>query len=184
MIQVRRGKVIKTGQALRLTGRLDSDSEHALLVPLYIFKHITHIYAYNQHIYAYFGLIMHIFCIFLIFMFVNISCIFGTAYFVHVSAYSNLHMMAYLPLCIIKLISAYLHLLCLPGPISLINYQNAAGAQCERCFSRQLIPPIFLSFNHPLTPLNTPKVDAIVLGKVVAIDVGQWKVPLPPAAGM
>ena len=116
MIQVRRGKVTKTGQALRLTGRLDSDSEHALLVPLYIFKHITHIYAYNQHIYAYFGLIMHIFCIFLIFMFVNISCIFGTAYFVHVSAYSNLHMMAYLPLCIIKLISAYLHLLCLQRP--------------------------------------------------------------------
>ena len=40
-IQVRLARVTKTGLALRLTGRLDSDSEHELLVPLYIFKHTS-----------------------------------------------------------------------------------------------------------------------------------------------
>ena len=59
--------------------------------------------------------------------------------------------MAYLPLCIFKLISAYLHLLCLPRPISLINIQTAAipGAQRECGFFLWLIRPIFLSFNRP-----------------------------------
>ena len=104
-----------------------------------------------MHIYAYFRLIMHIYCIFLICIFVHISCIFGTAYFVHISTYFNLHVMAYLPLCIFKLISAYLHLLCLPRPISLINIQTAAGAQRERCFFRL---PNFLSFNRPHTRLK------------------------------
>ena len=80
---------------------------------LCIFKHITHISAYKMHIYAYFRLIMHIYCIFLICIFVHISCMYGTAYFVHISTYLNLNTIAYLPLCIFKFISAYLHLLCL-----------------------------------------------------------------------
>ena len=120
-------------------------------LPSCIFKHITHISAYKMHIYAYFRLIVHIYCIFLICIFVHISCIFGTAYFVHISAYFNLHIMAYLPLCIFKLISAYLHLLCLPRPISLIKIQTAAGAQRKRCFFRR---PNFLSFNRPHTRLK------------------------------
>ena len=121
-----------------------------------IFKHITHISAYKMHIYVYFGLIMHIYCIFLICTFVHISCIFGIAYFVHISTYFNLHTMAYLPLCIFKLISAYLHLLCLPRPISLINIHTAAGAQRERCFFRRLTLPNFLSSNRPHTCLKIP----------------------------
>ena len=100
-----------------------------------------------------FWLNMHIYCIFLIRIFVHISCIFGTAYFVDISPCLILHIMAYLPLCIFKLISAYLHLLCLPRPISLINIQTAAGAQRQCCFFRQ---PIFLSFNRPHTRLKTP----------------------------
>ena len=76
-------------------------------------------------------------------------------HFVYSTAYFNLHTLAYLPglLCIFKLISTYLLLLCLPRPISLINIQTAAGAQRERCFFRQLI----------------------LLIKAVASDVGQWK---------
>ena len=53
-----------------------------------------------------------------------------------------LHIMAYLPLCIFKLISAYLHLICLPRPISFMNIQTAAGAKREPCCFRQLILPI------------------------------------------
>ena len=119
-------------------------------LPSCIFKHMTHISAYKMHIYAYFGLIVHIYCIFLICIFMHISCIFDTAYFVHISAYFNLHVTAYLPLCIFKLLSAYLHLLCLPRPINLTNIQTAAGAQRERCFFRR---PNFLSFNRPHTRL-------------------------------
>ena len=119
-------------------------------LPSCIFKHMTHISAYKMHIYAYFGLIVHIYCIFLICIFMHISCIFDTAYFVHISAYFNLHVTAYLPLCIFKLLSAYLHLLCLPRPMNLTNIQNAAGAQRERCFFRR---PNFLSFNRPHTRL-------------------------------
>ena len=111
--------------------------------PSCIFKHITNISANKMHICAYFGLIMHIF--------VHISCIFGTEYLVNISTYFNLHVMAYLPLCIFKLISAYLHLLCLPRPISLINIQTAAGALRERCFFRR---PNFLSVNRPHTRLK------------------------------
>ena len=61
---------------------------------------------------------MHIYCIFLIciinanFLHIwyclfptTISCIFEY----NISAYLNLHIMVYLPLCIFKLISAYLH---------------------------------------------------------------------------
>ena len=51
------------------------------ILPSCIFKHITHILAYNMHIYAYFGLIMHIYCMFLTCIFLaclvlHISCIF------------------------------------------------------------------------------------------------------------
>ena len=70
-----------------------------------------------MYIYAYFWLIMHTYCIFLIFIIVQISCILGSAYFMHISAYFNFYIIAYLPLCIFKLISAYLGLLCFPRPI-------------------------------------------------------------------
>ena len=53
----------------------------------------------------------------------------------------------------IQHISAYLLLLCLPRPISLINIQTAAGAQRERGFFRG---PNFLSFNRPHTRLKIP----------------------------
>ena len=99
---------------------------------------------------------MHTYCIFLICIFAHISCMFGykkfgTAYFVYISAYFNLNVMAYLPLCILKLISAYLHLLCPPRPIKLINIQTAAGAQRKHYFFRL---PNFLSFNCPHTRLK------------------------------
>ena len=83
-----------------------------------------------------------------------ISCIFGPAV-LHISCIFlqnfNLHVMAYLPLCKFKLVSAYLHLLCLPRPISLINIQTAAGAQREHDFFRR---PNFLIFNRPHTRLK------------------------------
>ena len=50
-------------------------------------------------------LIMHIYCMFLICLFVNIPAYLVphiAAYFVHISAYLNLHIMAYLPTCIFK----------------------------------------------------------------------------------
>ena len=130
---------------------------------LHVMAFYPHAYSSMQHIYlhisaylcifgAYYAHILHI----LICMFVHISCIFGTAYFVHIYAYFNLHIMAYLPLCIFKLISAYLHLLCLPRPISLINIHTAAGAQRERCFFRRLTLPNFLSSNRPHTCLKIP----------------------------
>ena len=103
--------------------------------------HITliHIQKYNtyfciqMYIYAYFWLFMHIYWIFLICIFVQISCIFGTTYFMHISAYFNLHIMACFPLCIFQLISAYLHLLCLPRPISLkiLKLLLARNASCS-----------------------------------------------------
>ena len=99
---------------------------------------VLHICAYFVHIYAHCNLLI---CAY--------SCMFGTAYF-------NLHIMANLPLCIIKLISAYLHLLCLQRPFSLINIHTAARAQRERCFFRRLDLPIFLSFNRPHTPRKIP----------------------------
>ena len=52
------------------------------------------------------------------------------------------------------------------------------GAQREGSFFRQLFLPLFLSFDCVLTPLNIPNADDFVFGKVVASNVGQWKVPL------
>ena len=84
---------------------------------------LMHIQTYNTYIcmlnaYLCTLLILQIHCIFFICIFVYISCIFGTACFGHISAYFNL------PLCIFKLISVYLHLLCLPNQISLTKYSN------------------------------------------------------------
>ena len=67
--------------------------------PSCIFKHTKHISAYKMHIYAY--------CLFFTYI-AYFSFAYGTAYFVHVSVYFDLHIMTCLPLCIFKLISAYL----------------------------------------------------------------------------
>ena len=139
----------------------------------------------------------------------NIYCIFLLAYFriflhiwycilLHFAAYFclNLHIMAFLPVCILKHIThmfaskmqifffenvylcifafAYLYIFLLPRPISLINIQTATCVRRERSFFHLLSLLLFLCFNRPLTPLNVPKVDDLVLGKVVASDVGQW----------
>ena len=66
----------------------------------------------------------------------------------------------------------------LARPIRLIHIQTAAGARGEGSFFRKLFLPLFLSSNPLLTPLNIPKVDDLVLGQIVASNVGQWKVPL------
>ena len=58
------------------------------------------------------------------------------------------------------------------------KYSAATGARRERSFFRLLSLLLFLCFNRPLTPLKVPKVDELVLGKVVASEFGQWKVPL------
>ena len=86
------------------------------------------------------------------------------------------HIIAYL--CIFL---AYLSIILLPRPISLMNIQTATCVRRERSFFHLLSLLLFLCFNRPLTPLNVPKVDDLVLGKVVASDVGQWKVPLQQA---
>ena len=62
--------------------------------------------------------------------------------------------------------------------INLIKLQTAVCARREGSSFRQLFLPLFLSFDCTLTPLNIPNVDDLVLGKVVASNVGQWKVPL------
>ena len=62
--------------------------------------------------------------------------------------------------------------------MSLINLQTAAGAGRKGSFLRQLFLPLFLSFDCPLTLLNIPNVDDLVLGKIAASNVGQWKMPL------
>ena len=51
-------------------------------------------------------------------------------------------------------------------------------AQREGSFFRQLFLPLVLIFDCTLTPLNIPNVDYLILGKVVASNVEQWKVPL------
>ena len=56
---------------------------------------------------------------------------------------------------------------------SVINLHIAAGARRVGSFFRQLFLPPFLSFNCPLTHLNIPNVDDLVLGKVVANNDGQ-----------
>ena len=63
--------------------------------------------------------------------------------------------------------------------INLTKLQTAVCARREGSFFRQLFLPLFLSIDCTLTPLNIPNVDDLVLGKVVASNVGQWKVPLP-----
>ena len=64
--------------------------------------------------------------------------------------------------------------------ISLMNLQTVVCMRQEGSFFclSQLFLPLFLSFDCTLTPLNIPNVDDLVLGKVVASNVGQWKVPL------
>ena len=62
--------------------------------------------------------------------------------------------------------------------INLTKLQTAVCARREGSFFRQLFLPLFLSIDCTLTPLNIPNVDDLVLGKVVASNVGQWKVPL------
>ena len=81
-------------------------------LPLYIFKHITHMCAY-KYIYKH---ILALLCTYIAY--------FSLAYLCKFLAYLVLHIlhivlnnstMAYLPLCIFQLISAHLHLLCLPA---------------------------------------------------------------------
>ena len=60
---------------------------------------------------------MHIYCIFLICIFVQISCLCGSAYFVHISAYFHLHKMAYLPLCNNMHIQVYFSIFTLIMPV-------------------------------------------------------------------
>ena len=116
----------------------------------------------------------------------QISCILGSAYFLHISAYFNLHIMAYLPLCIFKLISAYLHLFCLPRPISLINIQTAAGAQRERCFC--LLYSMYLP-NHSSASENSVPLPGAAAGQrpqfvhfkpeLRVLSLVQWRGALP-----
>ena len=87
----------------------------------------------------------------------------------------------YILLHIYAFFLAYLSIILLPRPISLMNIQTATCVRRERSFFHLLSLLLFLCFNRPLTPLNVPKVDDLVLGKVVASDVGQWKVPLQQA---
>ena len=58
--------------------------------------------------------------------------------------------------------------------MSLTNLQIAAGARREGSFYRWPFLTLFLSFNCPLTPVNILNVDDLVLGKVVAINVGHY----------
>ena len=117
---------------------------------------LMHIQAYDTYLHtkaylcifrAYYAHVLHISHMHICAYFLHIRyCI-----FLHISTYFNFDVMAYLPLCTFKFISAYLHLLCLRRPISVINIQTAAGAQRERCFFRQ---PNFLSFNRPHTVIR------------------------------
>ena len=151
---------------------------------------------------------MNIYCIFLFGLFPHIPAylvLHIAAYFLHIFAYLNLHIMAFLPVCIFKHIThmfackmqiysyfenvylcifgfAYLYIFLLPRPISLINIQTATCVRRERSFFHLLSLLLFLCFNRPPAPLNVPKVDDLVLGKVEASDVGQWKVPLQQAS--
>ena len=100
-------------------------------LPVCIFKHITHMFAGKMQIYSYFekvySILMHIwFCI-----------------FVHIIAY----------LCIFL---AYLSIILLPRPISLLNIQSATCVRREHSFFHLLSLLLFLCFNRPLTPLNIP----------------------------
>ena len=71
----------------------------------------------------------------------------------------------------------------------LIYIQTAVGARIIKSIFFQLFLPLFLSFNHllsesePLSHLNIPEVDDLVLGKVSAIasNFRQRKVPLHSA---
>ena len=154
---------------------------------------------------------MHIYCIFLFCLFPQIPAylvLHSAAYFLHIFTYLNLHIMAYLPVCIVKHIThmfackmqiysyfekvhlcifgfaylyillhfyaflflAYLSIILLPRPISLMNIQTATCVRRERSFFHLLSLLLFPCFNSPLKPLNVPKVDDLVLGKVVLRD--------------
>ena len=66
----------------------------------------------------------------------------------------------------------------LPRPISLMNIQIAPGVRRERSYFHLLSLILFLSLLQSSSyALNVPKVDDLVLGKVIASDIGQWKVP-------
>ena len=65
----------------------------------------------------------------------------------------------------------------LAWPISLIQIQTAC-ARGQGSFFHKLFLPLFLSLNRLLTQLNIPKVDDLVLGKIIASNFGQKKVPL------
>ena len=120
-------------------------------LPVCIFKHITHMFAWKMQIYSYFERYTH--------------------------AYLVLHICAYY--CIfMHFFSAFLSIILLPRPISLMNIQTATCVRRESSFFHLLSLLLFLCFIRPLTPLNLPKVDNLVLGKVVACHVGQWKVSL------
>ena len=123
-------------------------------LPVCIFKHITHMFACKMQIYSYFEKVY--------------LCIFGFAYL-----YILLHIYIY--------ILAYFSIILLPRPISLMNIQTATCVWRECSFFHLLSLLLFLCFNRPLTPLNVPKVDDLVLGKVVASNVGQYKVQLQQA---
>ena len=56
--------------------------------------------------------------------------------------------------------------------MSLTNLQTAAGLLCEGSFHCKLFLPLFLSFDCQPAPLNIPNIDDLVLGKVVASNVG------------
>ena len=60
--------------------------------------------------------------------------------------------------------------------INLTKLQTAVCARREGSFFRRLFLPLFLSIDCTLTPLNIPNVDDLVLGKVVASNVGHdWR---------
>ena len=62
-----------------------------------------------------------------------------------------------------------------------MNIQTVTCVRRVLSFFHLLSLLLFFCFNCPLMPLNVPKVDDLVLGKVVVSDVGQWKVPLQQA---
>ena len=100
-----------------------------------------------MYIYAYFGLVMHIYCIFLIciMIFVQISCMCGSAYFVHISAYFNMHIMAYLPSCCVMHITPYFRIFTLIIPSKTQNLPRARNARATSASCTSWICRITLS---------------------------------------
>ena len=109
-------------------------------------------------------------------MFIHILKRYTYAYIVlHICAYYCIFMHSFL---------AYLSIILVPRPISLMNIQTVTCVRREHSFFHLLSLLLFLCFNSPLTPLNVPKVDDLFLGKVVASDVGKWKVLLQHAGDL